>query len=83
MVPLERAARSGLTEAQFEMGEHIYGDGTNSENYVMAYVWYSLAERNGTEQAAAKVTELEARMTAAQLSEARKRADAWPDLPTN
>jgi TonB family protein len=81
MVLLERAARSGLTDAQFQMGEHIYGDGANADKYVMAYMWYSLAQRSGTEQAAAKVGELESRMTPAQLSEARRRVDAWPDEP--
>ena len=83
MALLERAARSGLTEAQFQMGERVYGDGTNADKYVMAYVWYSLAARSGTEQAEAKVSELEARMTPAQLGEARKRFDAWPDEPSN
>jgi TonB family protein len=83
LVLLERAASSGLTAAQLEMGERIYGDGSNADNYVMAYVWYSLAQRNGTEQAATKVAELEARMTPAQLSEARKRAASWPDPPSH
>lgn len=83
MALLERAARSGLTDAQFQMGERVYGDGTNADKYVTAYVWYSLAARSGTEQAGAKVSELEARMTPAQMGEARKRIDAWPDEPSN
>jgi len=82
MILLERAARSGLTEAQYQMGERIYGDGTNADKYVMAYVWYSIAGRSGTEQAVAKVTEIEARMTPSQLGEARKRVEAWPDEPS-
>jgi TonB family protein len=82
MVLLERAARSGLTEAQFQMGERIYGDGTNADKYVMAYLWYCIAGRSGTEQAETKVSELEARMTPTQLGEARKRVDAWPDEPS-
>jgi hypothetical protein len=64
------------------MGERIYGDGTNADKYVMAYVWYSIAGRSGTEQAVAKVTEIEARMTPSQLGEARKRVEAWPDEPS-
>jgi len=81
MVLLERAARSGLADAQFQMGERLYGDGTSADKYVTAYVWYSLASRSGTEQAGAKVTELEARMTPQQLGEARRRVEAWPDEP--
>jgi hypothetical protein len=60
------------------MGERIYGDGNNSDNYAGAYVWYALAQRNGAEQADAKVTELESRMTPDQLSEARKNLESWP-----
>lgn len=82
MALLERAARSGLTEAQFQMGERVYGDGNNADKYVMAYVWYSLASRSGTEQAGTKVSEIEARMTPEQLGQARKQVDAWPDEPS-
>lgn len=73
MALLERAARSGHPQAQFEMGERIYGDGNDSEKYVDAYVWLAQAQRNGADGAGAKVTELEARMTPDQLSEAHKR----------
>jgi TonB family protein len=78
MALLERAARSGHAQAQFQMGERIYGDGNNSGNYVEAYVWYSVAQRSGASPADAKVTELESRMTPEQLSEGRKRLESWP-----
>jgi len=74
---LERAARSGYPQAQFQMGERTYGDGNDSETYVAAYVWYALARQGGFDQADAKVSELEARMTPDQLSEARKRVENW------
>ena len=77
MVLLERAARSGLPEAQFQMGERTYGDGNNSDEYASAYLWYVLAQRSGSTQADAKVTELESRMTPDQLSDARKRVENW------
>lgn len=48
---LERAARDGLSQAQFQMGERTYGDGNNSDNYVAAYVWYALAQRGGLSRA--------------------------------
>jgi TonB family protein len=82
MVLLERAARSGLPEALFQMGERTYGDGTNADDYASAYVWYVLAQRGGATQADAKVTELESRMTPDQLSDAKKRVENW-SAPTN
>jgi TonB family protein len=81
MVLLERAARSGLTQAEFQMGERTYGDGNNAEKYIEAYLWYALAQRSGAEQADAKVSELEARMTPDQISEAQKRLENWPATP--
>ncbi len=78
MALLERAARSGHPQAQVQMGDRTYGDGNNPENYVGAYVWYAQAQRNGAEEADAKVTELERRMTPEQLAEARKRLETAP-----
>jgi len=77
MALLERAARSGHAQAQFQMGERIYGDGNNSDSYVDAYVWYAAAQRSGAGPADAKVTVLESRMTPDQLSEAHKRLESW------
>jgi len=78
---LERAARDGLPEAQFQMGERTYGNGSNPETYVSAYVWYVLARRGGSEQSQAKAEILAAEMTAEQLSEAQKRLDNWSTPP--
>ncbi len=74
---LERSARDGLREAQFQMGERTYGNGSNPENYVAAYVWYVLAQRGGMEQGQSKAEILAAEMTSEQLSEAQKRLDSW------
>jgi TonB family protein len=81
MALLERAARSGYPQAQFQMGQRTYGDGNDSEKYVEAYVWFAQAQRSGADGADAKVTELEARMTPDQLSEARKRLESAPTTP--
>jgi TonB family protein len=72
MALLERAARSGHAPAMLQMGERIYGDGTDAESYVSAYVWYAQALESGAEQAQARISELEARMTPDQISEAKK-----------
>ena len=74
---LERAARDGLPEAQFQMGERTYGDGGNREHYVAAYVWYVLAQRGGFEQSQAKAAILAAEMSPEQMSEAQKRLGNW------
>jgi TonB family protein len=74
---LERAARDGLPAAQFQMGERTYGNGSDPQNYVAAYVWYVLAERGGFAQSQAKAEILAAEMTSEQLSEAQKLLDKW------
>ena len=79
MILLERSARSGYPQAQFQMGERIYGDGNQPENYIGAYVWYVQAQRSGADQAHARVTELESRMTAEQLAEAHKHLESSPN----
>jgi TPR repeat protein len=73
----QRAAYDGLPEAQFQMGERSYGDGTNSDSYVDAYVWYSLAQRGAVEQSAERLASIEAQMTPEQLSGAHKRLEKW------
>jgi TPR repeat protein len=81
MALLERAARSGFPQAEFQMGERTYGDGNNAAKYVDAYLWFALAQRSGAEKADARVSELETRMTPDQLSEAQKRLERWPATP--
>ena len=78
---LERAARDGLPQAQFQMAERTYGDGTNPDNYVMAYVWYTLAQRGSVEQSDTRMNVLEGQMSAEQLSDARKRLENWNPPP--
>ncbi len=77
MALLERAARDGLPQAQFQMGERTRGEGSDQNSYIAAYVWYALAQRGGLEQSAPRMNELEAKMSPEQLSEARKRLENW------
>lgn len=74
---LERSARDGLPEAQFQMGERAYGNGSNPETYVSAYVWYTLAQKNGFEPSQGKAEIVAAQMTAEQLSDARKQIEKF------
>jgi TonB family protein len=73
---LQRAAQGGLPEAQFQLGQRIYGDGKDAQSYVDAYVWLALAQHGGIRKADDKIVELESRMTPDQYSEARKRFEA-------
>ena len=86
---LERAANQGLAQAQFLMGEHAYADarqedrqGTSSSaDYVKAYMWYELALRGGYKQSKKMLKEMAPKMSPEQLSDARNRADNWPNSP--
>jgi TonB family protein len=80
---LERAARDGLPKAQFQMGERTYGDGSNPENYVSAYVWFALAQRGGVADSEPRVNDLALKMSPDQLSEAQKRLDRWAESSTH
>jgi TonB family protein len=72
---LERAARDGVAKAQFQMGARTYGEGNSPDHYVAAYMWYALAQRGGVEGSDKMVSELEAKMSTEQISEARKKVD--------
>jgi TonB family protein len=74
---LERSARDGLPEAQFQMAERTYGNGSNPDAYVAAYVWYSLAQKNGFEPSQSKAEIVAAQMTPEQLSEAKKQIEKF------
>jgi TonB family protein len=86
---LERAANQGLAQAKFLMGEHAYADarqedrqGTSSSaDYVKAYMWYELALRGGYKQSKKMLKEMAPKMSPEQLSDARNRADNWPNSP--
>jgi TonB family protein len=87
---LQRAANQGLAQAQFLMGEHAYADArqedrqgaSSSADYVKAYMWYELALRGGYKQSEKMLKELAPKMSPEQLSDAKTRADNWPNAPT-
>lgn len=78
---LERAARDGVAQAQFQMGERTYGDGTNRDTYIDAYFWYSLAKRGGVEASDERVNVLTAQMSTEQLAAAEKRIEGFGFIP--
>jgi TonB family protein len=72
---LERAAKQGLPEAQFQMGERIYAHGNHPAEYVNAYVWYTRAQRAGWQASDAALKELSGKMSAEQMAEAQGRVE--------
>jgi len=70
---LEKAAKQGLPEAQFAMGDYLSSHGND---LVTAYVWYALAHRNRYQHSDKRMKELAKKMTPDQLTEARRRVDS-------
>jgi len=73
MVFLEKAARQGLSEAQFLMGEHKAQQA--SPDYVTAYAWYTLAQRNREKHADKALKTLSMKMTDDQIRAGQSLAD--------
>ena len=89
---LEKAAKSGLAEAQFEMCVHGLGKDVafsfemgeqicarNSVDYVNAYMWYELARRGGYKRSDKKLKKMASKLSPAQLSDAKSRVENWPN----
>jgi TonB family protein len=70
---LEKAAKQGLPQAQFAMGEYF---SSHNDDLVTAYVWYALAQRNRYQHSDKKMKDLAKKMTPEQLAEARQRVES-------
>ena len=78
-----RAAELGHPEAQLYMG-HIYAEGLFvTRDRLEAFKWYQLAAWERNSLAAAAMDRLAARMTPAQLAEAKDMARAWEKATRN
>ncbi len=74
---IRRAAGQGYVEAQIRLGS-IYAEGSVApRDLVRAYMWFYRSSMMGTERAGEMLTGLGAQMTAEQIAEAKRRADAW------
>lgn len=76
---LLQAANQGLPKAQFQMGEYTASQGNRPGDYIVAYMWFALAERNGYKQSKKKIKELAGRMSVENIAEAQARAQNWPN----
>lgn len=72
-----KAAVQGHAIAQHNLGVR-YGNGQGvSKNYVLAYMWTSLAASTGVKRAAKNLEVFEKRMTPAQIAKAQEMAAKW------
>lgn len=74
-----RAAEQGLGPAQYNLGALLAGDGRSggvAVDLAEAWMWLSLAGRNGVAEAANVRARLEKKMSEAELDEAKKRLAA-------
>ena len=78
---LLQAANQRLPKAQFQMGEYTASQGSRPGDYLVAYMWYALAERNGYKQSKKKMKDLAAKMSPENIAEAQARAQSWPNPP--
>ncbi len=74
---LREAAEHGLPEAQYEMGEYGSGRGSESVSYFDAFVWYSLAERNGYKGSAKRVKEMSKNLSPDDIAYAQYKVKNW------
>lgn len=78
---LRRAAEQGVAEAQFNLGlMYAKGQGV-SQDYVAARMFLNLAGAKGNEDARKTRDLIATKMTAAQISEAQRRAQEWQTKP--
>ncbi len=72
-----RAAQQGHALAQDNLGV-AYGDGRGvAPDWVQSYLWIDLAAKQGNAQAIKDLEYARARMTPAQVSQAKALSDAW------
>ena len=83
----ELAANRGLVDSQYNLGAiyHPSGDGSTStiQDPGKAYFWYSLAAKNGDEQAGSLAAGVAASLTPAQRKEIDAKIDAWTVEPSD
>lgn len=71
------AAQQGNGLAQANLGVMYYNGQGVSQDYVKAYMWSEVATANGFKEADANMPALAARMTSAQIVQARQEAAEW------
>jgi TPR repeat protein len=73
----EQAAEHGDSDAQFLLGRMHYDGNSLSTDYVTAYQWFAIAAESGQAVATRYRDGLAEKMTAAEVTEGARRAEAW------
>ena len=72
-----KAADAGLPDAQTQVGiMYIEGEGADKDP-VEAFKWWTLAARQGDEDAKSNLDKLKPDLTPEQAAEGQRRAEAW------
>ena len=71
------AANQGFVDAQYNLGLMYASGGGIPENYMVAYVWWTVANAYGNEQAGTKLNILKSLMSERDIVEARRLARDW------
>ncbi len=78
---LRRAAEQGYAYSQYRLGQMYESPGrfgvTLAQDLIEAHKWYNLSAAGGDPAGERARTELETKMTPAQIDEAQRRAGAW------
>ncbi|MDJ0708876.1 MAG: tetratricopeptide repeat protein [Woeseiaceae bacterium] len=75
----ERAADQGMAQAQMALGRYYALDFLDSYDPIVAYKWFSLAEKLGNVDAGVKREFIASRMTSDQVIEADGQVNIWMD----
>lgn len=78
-----KAANQGIADAQDALG-HVYQDGTGvKKDPVQSYKWFALAADNGVEEAKTNLPAIESKLSAVELSQARRLVGEFKPFMTN
>jgi len=74
---IQAAANQNHAEAQSNIGNMFYQGLGITQDYEMAYMWWSLAEKNGIQNLTNNKNELSKKMNQTQISNAQQMITAW------
>jgi len=80
---LDKAAGQGIADSQYALGE-MYRDGAGvQKDPVQAFKWFTLAAGNGDDSAKTNLPAIEGKLSAKELSQARRLASEFKPFMTN
>lgn len=74
---LNRSAEQGHADAQMRLATVLSENAGAEDRLILAYKWFHLAAMQGADNANGFMADLAKKMTADQIADAKRRADAW------